>query len=509
VNGVHIRRACPSRGVPSPRTAVVGALLGLALAVHATLGAQAPGPVASAPESTLVAGLRDTGFVAWRDGFASRARLGTSFLFEDERFAVLALTPVAQDATSPDSLVRAAAVGCQRALDLPPEVLEPLAVLRPWVAFDSATRARPVVALVIAPAERRRFDCHAGTLARIAAFARGIQFGLAAPYDRTADVGRAEVRRDGLLEPVVLAGHAPLTRVVTGGVVRDGTGHLRLYLAPETFAPTAEGRAPRLEIHVWDAVNDEPDILPVPERVVRAVWQQMLPWRARQLAVVAPEAADAAAALDRLTRWPLPPRAETRGAMLLAAATFGAHDDPAAMSALLADVLEYHPCLTFSAAVPPSLREMTQVLRPPARCTSIPLPMIALRSLVPGGGQATSPGRRRLALGSFVGTGVAYLAGRTALAASRRTYDAYRTYAGNSQPPADGLFARAERFRRIGNGFTLTAGAVWGAATLEGLHAEWRHARDIAEVTALGDPRTVGRVRPTVDPRGIGLAVTW
>lgn len=477
-----------------------------------TADAQTPEPVASLPESVLVASVRDTGFVAWRDGFASRARLGTSFLFEDERFAVLVMTPVAQDATAPDSLVRAATVGCQRALDLPPAILEAVPAARPWTAFDSATRARPVVALVIAPAERRRFDCHAGTLARVAAFARGIQYGLAAPYDRTRDVRRVELRRDGLLEPAVLEGAAPLTRVVSGGVVRDATSHRRLYLAPEAFAPTAEGRAPRLEIHVWDAVNDEPAILVVPERVVRAVWQQMLPWRARQLAAVAPEAADAAdaaAALDRLTRWPLPPRAETRAAMLRAAATFGAHDDAPAMTSLLADVLEYHPCLTFSSSAPALLRETTEALRQPARCTSIPLAVIAVRSVVPGGGQATSPGRRRLALVSLAGTSAAYLAGRTALAASRRAYDDYRTYAGNGHTPADGLYARAELLRRVGNGFAVTSGVAWVAATVEGLHAEWRHRRDIAEVTALGDPRTAGRVRPTVGPRGVGLSVTW
>ena len=475
----------------------------------APVRAQAAPPVATPPDSTLVAGVRDTGFVAWRDGFASRARLGASFLFEDERYAVLAMTPVAQDATAPDSLVRAAALGCQRALDLSTTTLEALPAVRPWSAFDTATRARPVVALVVAPAERRRFDCHAGTLARVAAFARGIQFGLVAPYAAAHDVGRVEVRRDGLLEPAHLAGEAALTRVTTGGIVRDGTRHLRLYLPPEAFAPTAEGRAPRIEIHVWDRVNEEPDILPVPERVVRAVWQQMLPWRARQLAAVAPEAADAAAALDRLTRWPLPPRAETRGAMLLAAATFAAHDDAPAMSALLADVLEYHPCLTFAASAPVLLRETAQALRPAARCTSIPLPLIALRSVVPGGGQVTSPGRRRLALVSFTGTVAAFLAGRAALDASRRTYADYQAYAGNSQPPADGLYARAELLRRVGNGFTLAAGTAWAAATAEGLHAEWRHARDIREVTALGDPREAPRIRPTLDGRGLGLAVRW
>ena len=475
----------------------------------APMRAQAAAPVATPPDSSLVAGVRDTGFVAWRDGVASRARLGASFLFEDERYAVLAMTPVAQDATAPDSLVRLAALGCQRALDLSAATLEALSAVRPWSAFDTATRARPVVALVVAPAERRRFDCHAGTLARIAALARGIQFGLVAPYDAARDVGRVEVRRDGLLEPADLVGAAALTRVTTGGIVRDGTHHLRLYLPPEAFAPTAEGRAPRLEIHVWDPVNEAPDILPVPERVVRAVWQQLLPWRARQLAAVAPEAAAAAAALDRLMRWPLPPRAETRGAMLLAAATFAAHDDAPAMSALLADVLEYHPCLTFADSAPRLLRETVQALRPAARCTSIPLPVIALRSVVPGGGQATSPGRRRLALVSLTGTVAAYLAGHTAREASRRAYAEYQAYAGNSQPPADGRYARAELLRRVGNAFTLTAGAAWAAATVEGLYAEWRHARDIREVTALGDPREASRIRPTVSRRGLGLAVTW
>ncbi len=480
------------------------------------------------PDSVIVAGARDAGFADWRARLAVHGRAGASYLVEGERFELLFLTPMAVDALGPDSLIVRATRGCQRALQLSDSVVESTAGLHPWARFDSAAYARPLIAVEVLPIERNRFDCHSGLAARFAALARGAQFGIFREYEASRDVGSAEFRRGGLLEPAILRGRAPVTRVARARTVVDGTSHVRLYIEPVAFAPGPDGRIPPLEVHAWNLVDPEPEILPIPEPVARAIWQQLLPWRAQQLAaeqaavavdgnaavplsLPAPtdsvlrlaharyergeHAAAAADALDRLMIWPLPSRPDTRGAMLQAAASFTTFGEDEAMTSLLADVLEVYPCLTFSADAPASMRAAAEQLRPAARCTAHSLPMIALRSLAPGGGQMTTPRRRRLGFTILGGTAAAYLLADQARRYARDAYRDYSEFAGYGEPPAAALYRKAETGRLVSNLFTIGAATTWAAAAVEALIAEWRHARALAEVRDVGE-RSAGLGAP-------------
>lgn len=491
------------------------------------MGAQDAPPVPR-PDSVLTPGPFDAGFAEWRQVAMERGRAGVSFLVEGTRYEVLVLTPMAVDALSPDSLVLKASRGCQLALEHTDAVVASTADVQPWDAFDAATRDRPVIAFAILPREERRFDCHAGLLARFAATARGVLYGRFADYTQRADVDRAELRVAGLLEPAQLTGRAPLTKLDVGEVGQDGSGQLRLYVDPGVFAPSEDGHAARLELHVWNAVDDEPEILPIPEQVSRAVWQQMLPWHARSLRTVRGAGAyrldlpvprdsalrvaheryargefgpAAAAALDRLMYLPLPRRSEIRDAMLLSAASFAAHGENAAAVSLVSDIMEEFPCLTLASDVPESLRLMVDIERMPARCTSIPLPMIALRSIVPGWGQATGPLRKRLALTILASTAGSYLLANVAQSYARGQYEDYLAYRGNAEPKPEAIIRRAELARNIGNGLTIAAATLWLGAAVEAVWHEHRHAQALAEVRNIG-------VQPIVAPAGVGVGLS-
>lgn len=539
------RPSRPARAATGPfLVALLASVLAAPLAAQEVAPAAAPLP--QRPDSVLTPGARHAGFLAWRTRVAERARAGASFLVQGARYQLLVLSPMAVDALAPDSLALKATRGCQKALRIGDLEVERIAAHDPWAAFDSAARARPVVALVVLPLEERPYDCHAGNLARFAALSRGTLHGPVGAYVRTRDAARAELRRDGLLEPAVLAGRAPVTKVGLDRAVQDGTQHLRLYLEPELFAPTAEGAAARLEVHVWNPVDPEPEILPVPEQVVRAVWQQLLPWRATLLGddgevprlptpLVLPAPRDsallaahrayevgargdasalgdaAAGALERLMYRSLPPRREIRGAMLEAASVFSAFGEDEAAMSLVADVMEAYPCLTFAPSVQPSLREMGELARTPARCTSVPLPWIALRSIVPGGGTWTTPQRRGLALTFLATTVGAYLLAEATHDFADGEYAKYAAYDGRTEPRAGPLYKRAQFARTMGNVTTVAAASIWAFSAGEALWHEWEHARALRDVRDVGAPRGGRRtasVLPLVAPGRAGLALS-
>lgn len=455
---------------------------------------------------------------------AERGRTGASFLIDADRYQVLVMTPMAIDALAADSLIAKATKGCQRALSLSDAQVEYTRAIDPWAAFDSAAFARPLIAIAVFPKEQRRFDCHAGDLARFAAMSRGALYGrfdAPVPKDQVAMV---EFRRDGLLEFAPLQGRAKVTKVSQTELLDDGTEHVRVWVDPEAFAPDVEGAVPRLELHVYNPVDPEPDILPLPERLIRAVWQQMLPWQARRLDVAddahtvpalhfpAPRdsvlrvayaayergalGTAASEAMTRLMFRPRPPQADIRHAMLQAATAFSMRDRHAEARSLMTDIMEVYPCLTLAPEAPQELRDMAEDARRPARCSSIPLPVVALRSLVPGLGQATGPVRRKLALGVFAGTAASYGLASVFESRSRRFYRDYRAYQGGDSEGSDApsLYQQAQSAREIGNAFMIAAATVWIAGGVEAVWNEYQHKRRLAEVRAVGNtpPRAAG-----------------
>jgi len=519
----------------------------LALVVATPMFAQDGAPVLArpplTPDSVLTAGPLDAGFETWRTSVEKRGRAGVSFLVEGSRYQVLVMTPMAVDALTPDSLTLKNSKGCKEALELDDLQVANTAEIRPWTAFDSATRVRPVIAFTVLPVELRRFDCHKGLLARFAALSRGVMYGRFAPYSAQADVARAEVRLRGALLAPQLSGRAKVSKYDVGAGGRDGSEMLRLYVEVDAFAPDEDGEAPQLEIHVWNGVDEEPEILPLPAEVSRAVWQRMMPWRARTLqmadgAAAAPTlelktprdsvlreaheryrsgdlAGAAGVALDRLEYRPLPARREVLDAMLLASSVFATHGEDESALFLMSDVMEVFPCLTLAASAPESMREMADLERTPARCTSIPLPIIALRSIVPGAGQATGPLRKRLALTLFSSTAGSYVLASALHSYARGQYAKYLAYDGTTSPPSEAIIGHAQTARTVANGLTIAAATVWVGAAVEALWAEHLHARRLAEVRDVGATRRAARadalearLAPSVTPQGVGMALT-
>lgn len=531
------------------RAACVLPAVALAAALAAPLAAQAPERAPLAPDSTLAPGPTGAGFAAWRAAIAARGRTGASFLVDGDRYQVLVLTPMAIDALAQDSLIVNATRGCKRALNLSDEQVAYTAQVDPWVAFDSAAYARPAIALAVFPKEQRRYDCHAGVLARFAAMSRGALYGAFGVDREYEKVGAVELRRDGLVEPVLLSGRAKVTKVTHTQLLTDGTEHVRLYVDPQAFSPDAEGRVPQLELHVYNPVDPEPDVMRLPERLVRAVWQQMLPWQARGLDVVAAAPTPppihfaaprdsalrvaydayesgqmgiaAAEAMTRLMFQPRPEQSEIRNAMLMSATAFTLRDrDPEALS-LMSDIMEVYPCLTLAPEAPAIMRELAVELRKPARCTSIPLPIIALRSVVPGYGQATGPLRRRMALTVFATTAATYVTAEQLRGYARRSYESYLEYRGGDSPRAEVRFKRAKNARTAGNVLTVAAAGVWIGAGVEALWNEHKHKRRLDEVREVGGAPARGvagfasgaptglAVTPTVTADRLGLSISF
>ena len=516
--------------------AAVATVLVTACVAAAPLSAQAPERAPSHPDSTLSAGPSDTAFKNWRSEVREHGRFGASFLLFGQRYQVLVVTPMALDVLAEDSLVVRQARGCQAALQYSNEVIDSAAALRPWLAFDSASSARPTVTFTILPADPVRMDCARGQMARFAAITRGAVFGVPPNYSPVYDATNADLRRDGELIPSLLKGSAPVRKHAIGAVVEDETRQVRIYVPVEAFAPYDDGRTAELSLFVWSPADEAPDILRVPPELARAVWAQFQPWRARQLghdgaapidtltlAFAAPRdtvlrraheeyrAGDwglaTSTVLGRLARWPLPRQRDMRDGMILGAATFVAYGFDEDATVLLKDVLEFYPCLTMAANAPDEMNRIIDRARPArARCTSVSLPLLAVAGALPGGGQLLTPGRRAYGQTLMLSTLGAFAAAQSLQAYSRSAYRDYLANTGATNTPASADFRRAELTRNIGNAFTIGAISLWTYAAAEAVFMEWRHKRRIAEVRDFGAPSKL-RVAPVSTPSGIGLSV--
>lgn len=514
------------------RGALCMVALGLA-ALHArALPAQrAP----SVPDSTLTASPRDTAFAAWRSEVREHGRFGSSFLLLGQRYQVLVVTPMALDVLAPDSLVVRHARGCQPILQYPDAAVDSAAAMRPWAAFDSAAAARPTVVFTILPADPVRIDCARGQMARFAAITRGAVFGVPPAYNPLYDVTAAELRRDGELIPAVLTGSALVRKHGVGAVLEDDTRQVRLYVPLEAFAPYTDGRTAELSLLVTSPVDDAPDILRVPPELVRAVWAQFQPWRARQLGHDGSAATDwltlqfaeprdtalrraqeqyrrgewglaTSTVLGRLAQLPLPRRREIRDGMVMGAATFVTYGRDEDATALLKDVLEFYPCLTMASNAPAEMARIIARTRPQARCTLVPLPLVAVAGILPGGGQLLTPGRRVFGQTLLLSTVGAFAVAQGLQAYSRSAYEDYLNNTGSTTTPAAADYRRADLARNIGNAVTIGAVSLWTYAAVEGVFMEWRHTRRIAEVRDFGAPRGL-RVSASTVPAGLAFRV--
>ncbi len=490
------------------------------------------------PDSVLTASPKDTAFKNWRSEVRQHGRSSASFLVFGRRYQVLVVTPMALDVLAADSLVVQHARGCQAALQYSDAVVEAAAELRPWVEFDSAASARPTVAFTILPADPVRMDCSRGQLAQFAAIARGAVFGVPRSYNPIYDAINAEVRRDGELVPSVLNGSASIRKHATSAIVEDETKQVRVYVPVDAFAPYDDGRPSELSLFVWSPADEAADILRVPPELVRAVWAQYQPWRARQLGhdgavprdtltlafapprdtvmlrahneYIAGEWGRATSTvLGRLVRWPLPAREDMRDGMVISAATFAAYGYDEDATSLLKDVLEYYPCLRMAANAPQEMNRILDRARSPrARCTSKSLSLVALAGALPGGGQMLMPERRDYGRSLLLWTLGGFAAAQGMHAYSRSAYQNYQDFNATSSPSAGARFRRAERTRIAGNALTIGAISLWVYSAAEAVTMEWRHKRRILEVRDFGAPGRL-RVAPITTGNGVGLSVEF
>jgi hypothetical protein len=330
----------------------------LSLLALLPLTAQRP-DVPGRPDTAQLNVRGDEAFAAWRESVAEHGRLGAAFLATGARFNVLVLTPMAVDLLANDSLIVEHTRGCQAALQIPDSLVEHTAEIEPWSAFDEATHALSLVVFIILPADPIHMTCGRGELARFAS---------------------------------VMLGRAPVVKFSRGRTHLDGTQQVRLYVDPEIFAPDAGGEDAQLALYVWNPEDPEPDILPLPGELSRAVWQQFLPWWATRLGLDGTRPRDglrlefapprdsalraaweryeagalgesAAGVMARLMRRPLPPRTEVLNAMLQTASAFAAYDEREGAVAMIADVMEAFPCLTLDSSTHGELREMVESVR--------------------------------------------------------------------------------------------------------------------------------------------------
>jgi hypothetical protein len=211
---------------------------------------------------------------------------------------------------------------------------------------------------------------------------------------------------------------------------------------------------------------------------------------------------------------PRPAQREIRDAMIQSATAFSLRGRDAEALSLITDVMEVYPCLTLAPEMPASLREMAEAARKPARCTSIPLPVIALRSVIPGFGQATGPLRRRLALTVLASTAATYAVAEAVRGAARRNYEDYANYQGGVEPPPSAAFyRRAQAMRVAGNVLTVGAAGIWIGAGVEAVWHEYQHKRRLDDVRDVGRPaarsRRAATLAPVVAPDRVGLSLRF
>lgn len=459
--------------------------------------AVAPGAVTPAPE--------DAGFADWLQARApSEEGLRPGFV-QGGRFEVLVLTPVARRAAHAAGAMRPVVDRCAAAVALGETTREEVVATDPWSSFESATAATPLVAISVVPSHGQATVCGAPDGERWASLARGVRFGRKPRYEGTNDARTALLLVDGQPVTPALSGRVPVTEVARGTLGRDGTMQVRLYVAPDAFAPGPRGAAPTVEVLVWSATESSPDRIRLDTLVVKRVWEDALRWRARRLRL-----ADTERALDDLTATGIAPR-ERLVTRLRVARAFRQAGDTLAARGFAGSIVAQEPCMTLAADDDPWLRQTVDRLRPQARCTTIPLSRIALRSVLPGFGQATG-GRRNLAGAvSFVAVAGAVLIGKSAHASARSKYEDYQTYDGffGGSAKAASLYDAAESARALGNTMIVGAAALWVIVTAEGLLAEQRHAERVRDVQELDAPaRRVG-VAPMVGVRTVGLSLRF
>jgi hypothetical protein len=508
-----------------------------ALALSSTLQAQgAATPAPAQPDSVLSPASADAEFAGWLRAQVTAGRTEAPQLVQSGRFEVLALTPMARASLDRDEVFRSMVTLCKEPMQLGDAEAGDINDLHPWKAFDDAAARVPVFTFSILPSQATMVDCGASVAARHAALARGVRFGRNAAYSASNDALRAELWVNGELVTPALVGRVPVTQVAQSRMQQDGTTQLRLYVAPDRFAPDARGKLPAVELRVWNATDDVPDRIAVPAAVLHQMWRGELRWRAARLAnssappvgrPVLPTPRDAAlrsalARLDagdhraaammaeeRLGAGDLREADQRTGRLILGLA-FDAEGEEAGARIVISDALAAEPCLTFADAVDARYARLLDSARPPARCTSRPLAIVAASSLVPGLGQVSAGRRVGMALAVAGSMAATFAVAQSKHAKARAAFEDYEAVTGWETTPSPGTLianfhGTAQDERNGANTLMMVSAGIWVLAGVEAIAYEYRHKRGLREVQGYG--RTASRVGLTPIPGGIGISV--
>jgi hypothetical protein len=435
-------------------------------------------------------------------------------------------TPRAMDAMDSSRIIDTTLANCRRPLNISPEDSARFSVARPWAPFDSLADDRPVVVISIMPVLRNFTECGFKNLGRPAMIRRGMRFVTDYAYDPTRDpVSAVLISRLRIVNATMLA-RAPVMVMSRGGVPRQPTSQLRLYIPYDAIAPLPTGEMPQVELMIWTKAGGEPDHIPLPANILHTVWWEHLHWRAARLATrdkatsAAPAAArrvlvkvpspsdaglrtalgrqrdghDAEAAgltLERLTDEKISAD-DRRIALMSLASTFQADDDPPSAALVANELTAMDPCALSGSdfAGGPAVEDRTYAgmraagtlldhTRSGVRCTAYRPGATLLRGiLVPGYGQYKTWSH----LIGYMAGALTVTLGATAFSFQQSGNDTYARYKAERSGRAPQYFTTAVNQRSNAQAVAAGAALVWIGSAIE---AEWQervHASRLAAV---------------------------
>ncbi len=507
-------------------SAVFAGLSPTALFAQASDSAKFPPEPSSVPRLLLPGDPLDAGFGAWRHTPLPRHdNVPAAWTLRGGDWDFLIGTPRAMDAMDTSRIIDTTLANCRKPLNLSADDSARVSTARPWAAFDSLASDRPVLVISIMPVLRNFTECGWKNLGRPAMIRRGVRFVTSFQYDAVRDPASAVlIVRSRVAKPAMLA-RAPVLIASGGHEASLRADQLRLYVPYDVIAPGVTGDMPQVEMLIWSKAGGEPDHIPLPANIMRAIWWEHLRWRSARLegrdqaTSALPVAARAglvkmnsptdagvgsairlqrdgryaastALALERLTDGKL--SVDDRRIALMATANSFQVDDDAASAALVGNELtSLDPCAlsgsfgagvsvandAFAAAT--ATGSMLEHTRPGVRCFAYKPGAVFLRGLeLPGYGQYTSwsPLMGKIFAGFALAGGVGSLVFHLQ---ARSLYSSYLHTLNGYGPP---FYQKAVNAETQAKSIALGTAAFWVAAAIEAELQERVHARRLAVI---------------------------
>ncbi len=498
----------------------------------------------------------DSGFGDWRKIPAPRHdKTPAAWTLRAGDWDFLMATPRAMDAMDSSRIIDTTLANCGRPLNISAEDSAHVATIRPWAQFDSLVSDRPVVVISIMPVLRNFTECGFKNFGRPAMIRRGVRFVTEFSYDPARDpVSAVVVSRLRIANAVMLA-RAPVIVVARGGIPGQSTDQLRLYIPYDAIAPTATGDMPQVELLIWTKAGGEPDHIPLPNNILRAVWWDFLRWRAARLAsrddamsaapastrpnpIRVPTPSDAglrtalarqadgrfgeaaAITLERLADEHHLSTNDRRIALMSMARGFQAEDDPSSAALVASELTAMDPCALSGSATSArgiagdrgdgsanSVGVLLDHTRPAARCTAFAPGTAFLRGLIiPGGGQYVAWSHLfGISAGALTVAGIFTAVGFEASAIQR--YAHYQTTLDGTAEP---YFQSAVDQQTVARTLAISCGVFWLATAIEAEVQERVHASRLAAVHEFWfRPILAPTTEPGRTPLGVAGGITF